>query len=281
MTRYGDAGVADMALHIVGTEEATDPAGSGSWENVPGVGPVPRDEELAARLEPFDSYWQAPDNVEKGYASFATYYKANVLPHVPTDKSSAILIVSCGPGYLVNLLKEQGYTDVLGIESDPAKVEFARKRGLPCETARAFGFLIDKADAYDAIILEQELNHLTYDEMIPFLKLCRRALRSGGVIYAYGLNGANPMVGAENLAHNIDHFNTFAEHSLIQVLELGGFTDIRLLPMKLYVFWTNPLNYIGLAATTLLEFWYKAWFKLYGKNVKILSKKIAATGRKA
>src|SRR5690606_11156665 len=40
---------------------------------------------LAARLEPFDSYWQAPADVDKGYASFARYYEANYLPHLPAD----------------------------------------------------------------------------------------------------------------------------------------------------------------------------------------------------
>ena len=48
----------------------------------------------------------------------------------------SILVVSCGPGYLVNMLREQGYTNVLGIDSDAVKVEHATRRGLPCETAQ-------------------------------------------------------------------------------------------------------------------------------------------------
>ena len=67
---------------------------------------------LAARLEPFDSYWQAPADVEAGYAKFAAYYRANYLPHLPADRAARILVVSCGPGYLVSLLREAGYTDV-------------------------------------------------------------------------------------------------------------------------------------------------------------------------
>ncbi len=43
-----------------------------------------------------------------------------------------------------------------------------------------------------------------------------------------------------------------------------------------YVFWKNPLNYVGLAVTTIYETYCRIMFKLYGKNVKILSKKIAA-----
>src|ERR1700753_591856 len=60
---------------------------------------VGRSERLAARLEPFDSYWQAPKDVEKGFTSFTAYYRANYLGHMPADKSTRILVISCGPGY--------------------------------------------------------------------------------------------------------------------------------------------------------------------------------------
>ena len=99
---------------------------------------------LAAKLEPFDSYWQAPKDIDSGYSSFAAYYRANYLPHLPADKSARILVVSCGPGYLLNVLANCGYQSVVGIDSDPAKVEHGRKRGLPCEVAEAFPYLTGK-----------------------------------------------------------------------------------------------------------------------------------------
>ena len=43
---------------------------------------------LAARLEPFDSYWQAPKDVEKGFTSFTAYYRANYLGHMPPDRQA-------------------------------------------------------------------------------------------------------------------------------------------------------------------------------------------------
>lgn len=235
---------------------------------------------LSARLEPFDSYWQAPADVESGYDSFARYYRHNVLPHLPEDRRARILVVSCGPGYLVALLAERGYERVLGIDSDPAKIEHAVRRGLECRVERAFPFVAARDEEFDVIVCEQELNHLTLDEMVEFLELCRRALRPGGLLYVYGLNAANPLVGAENLAHNVDHFNTFTEYSLEQVLDLAGFVEIRPLPLKLYVFWTNPLNYVGLVVTSCLSLLFRAAYVLYGKDVRIMTKKIAATARK-
>lgn len=234
-------------------------------------------ESLTARTEAFDSYWQAPDDVEEGYEKFYEYYKYNFLPQIPDDKNANILVVSCGPGYLVNLLDDEGYSNVLGIDSDPAKIEYATDRGLNCKAERAFSFLADREEEFDVVICEQELNHLTMDEMVDFLKLCWQSLRPGGKLVVYGLNGANPIVGAENLAHNIDHFSTFTEYSLEQVLESTGFQDIELFPLQLYVFWMNPLNYVGLAATSFLSLLFRIIFILYGKNAKIFSKKIAAS----
>jgi len=233
--------------------------------------------KLAARLEPFDSYWQAPADVEKGYASFTAYYRANYLARMPKDRDARILVVSCGPGYLVKMLRDHGYRNVLGIDSDPAKVEHARRHDLPCETARAFEFLEGRVAAYDVIIPEQELNHLTHEETIDFLKLCREALRPGGEVIVYAMNGANPLVGSENLSHNIDHFYLVTEYSLQQLLEIAGFRNVRVFALKLYVFWKNPLNYVGLAVTAVLEFCMRAVFVLYGKKVKVLSKKVAAS----
>ncbi|HXA92812.1 MAG TPA: class I SAM-dependent methyltransferase [Steroidobacteraceae bacterium] len=233
---------------------------------------------LAARLEPFDSYWQAPKDIEKGYSAFNAYYRANYLSHMPAERSARILVISCGPGYLVNMLRERGYTAVLGIDSDAAKVDYARRKGLPCEVARAFEFLQSKPGQFDVIIPEQELNHLTLNETIEFLRLCRTALRPGGRVVVYAMNGANPFVGSENLAHNIDHFYNVTEYSLEQILTLAGFRDVRVFALKLYVFWTNPLNYVGLAVTSVLELTLRVIFRLYGKKVRVLSKKIAAVG---
>lgn len=241
--------------------------------------PEPR--RLTARLEPFDSYWQAPKDVEQGYKSFNAYYRANYLARLPQERTVSILVVSCGPGYLVNMLRQQGYTNVLGIDSDAVKVAHAQRHGLPCETAHAFEFLEGRAAAYDVIIPEQELNHLTLDETVEFLRLCGQALRNRGQVIVYAMNGANPLVGSENLSHNIDHFYNVTEYSLQQILELSGFNDVRVFGLKIYVFWRNPLNYVGLAVTTVLELAMRVVFILYGKKVRVLSKKIAASAVKS
>jgi len=236
---------------------------------------------LTAEIEPFDSFWEAPEDIEKGYASFTKFYKRNYLKHIPKKKNANILAVSCGPGYFVNLMKKEGYTNVLGIDSDAGKIEFAKKRGLNCEIGRAFNFLADNKDPFDLIFAEQEINHLTKEEITIFFELCWQNLKNYGLLIVHSLNGANPVTGSEALAQNFNHYNTFTEYSLKQVLQYSRFQEIEIFPLKLYIFYENPLNYIGLLLETLYKIFFRFSFMLYGKSNRIFTKKIAAICKKS
>ena len=236
--------------------------------------------ELTAKIEPFDTFWEAPENIEKGYSSFNKFYKRNYLKYLPEDKNASLLVVSCGPGYFLNLLKTEGYGNALGIDSDPEKLRYAKSRALNCESEHAFAFLKTNKKPFDAIFVEQEINHLTKDEIVIFLKLCRDNLKNNGTLIVHSLNGANPITGSEALAQNYDHYNTFTEYSLSQILQYSSFKEIRIFPLNLYVFYENPLNYIGIALDVLLNLFFRLSFLFYGKENKIFSKKIAAICKK-
>ncbi len=236
--------------------------------------------QLSARMERFDSFWEGPDDVERGYKSLGQFYRANYLKHVPANRRARILVISCGPGYFVNLLEQAGYTDVAGIDSDPEKVQHAQRRGLNCRVGTAFEELMAAREPFDAIICEQELNHLTKEEMMAFLELVWDKLTPGGRLVCHGLNGANPIVGAETLAQNFDHFNTFTSYSFRQVLEYCRFTNVRVFGLHLYMFYKNPFNYVAWAVSSILGLIFRALFVLYGKKNKIFTKKIAAVAEK-
>ena len=235
---------------------------------------------LTAIIEPFDSFWEAPENIEKGFDSFAKFYRNNYLKQLPGNRDAKILVISCGYGYFVHLLKSVGYTTVSGIDSDPEKVRISTEKGLNCTVENAFAFLGNPRGSYDVIIAEQEINHLTKEEIIIFLDLCRKSLVMGGTLLVHSLNGANPITGSEALAQNFDHYNTFTEYSLRQILEHTGFGDVNVFPLNLYVFYNNPLNYVALLADRINTLIFRINFLLYGKSNRIFTKKIAAVGKK-
>ena len=238
------------------------------------------DRNLTAQIEPFDTFWEAPENIEKGFDKFAKFYRRNYLRYLPKNKQIKTLVISCGAGYMVNVLKKEGYENVVGIDSDAEKISLAKAHSLNCEVANAFSFLKSGTNLFDLIFAEQEINHLTKDEIKKFLILCHSRLADKGALITHSLNGANPVTGPEALAQNIDHYNTFTEYSLKQALKYAGFSNITVFPLNLYIFYENPVNYIGIAVNMVLNVIFRALFIFYGKDNKLFSKKIAAVCRK-
>ncbi len=238
------------------------------------------DPDLSAQIEPFDSFWEAPEDTEKGFKKFAKFYKRNYFRYVPSNKDQRILVISCGAGYLVELLNKEGYTQVLGIDSDASKIEYAVSHNLNCIAANAFPFLRANRKPFDLIFAEQEINHLTKSEILAFLDLCYQNLKDNGMLFVHSLNGANPITGSEALAQNFDHFNSLTEYSLRQILLYKGFVQIKVFPLNLYIFYENPANYIGLVLDMTLNLFFRLAFVFYGKENKLFSKKIAAAAKK-
>jgi SAM-dependent methyltransferase len=169
---------------------------------------------------------------------------------------------------------------VMGIDSAPEKIKHAVQKGLNCRVERAFEFLQKNKGSFDVIFCEQELNHLTKEEILNFLPLCRNALRENGTLIVHSLNGANPVTGAEALAQNFDHYNTFTEYTMRQVISYADFKDIRVIPLNLYVFYSNPLNYVLLVLSKMYDLFFTFSFMLYGKANRIWTKKIGAVAKK-
>jgi len=238
------------------------------------------DNPCEAKMEPFDSFWEAPDDIERGFKKFAKFYQRNYFRHLQVGPTDRVLVVSCGPGYFLKTLEQNGISNILGIDSDPAKINYAKKKNLNAKEAKATEYLKSNNNKYDVIVLEQEINHLTKDGVLSFLSLCHRNLNVGGRLVVHSLNGANPITGAEALAQNFDHFNTFTEYSLSQILEYCDFHVAHIFPLNLYIFYENPLNYAGLFVDTLLQGLFRLLFVFYGKHNRLFSKKIGAIGIK-
>jgi cyclopropane fatty-acyl-phospholipid synthase-like methyltransferase len=236
--------------------------------------------DLSSKMEPFSSFWEAPNNIEKGYIKFNKFYRRNYLRRLSLKETDRVLSISCGYGYFLSLLNELGVKDAEGIDSDPDKIAYAKKRGFNVKSVDAFEFLEKNNGKYDLIFAEQEINHLAKEEIIHFFLLCKNNLVPNGKLVVHSLNGANPITGSEALAQNFDHQNTFTEYSLKQIFEHTDYKNIRIFPLNLYIFYENPLNIIGIAIDTVLNLIFRVLFIFYGKSNRYFSKKIGAIGHR-
>jgi SAM-dependent methyltransferase len=236
--------------------------------------------EMHALYSPFTTFCEGPANIEKGYKLSTLFHKHNFLRRLPEDKNARILVVSSGVGYFQHSLRQFGYTNVIGVDSDQVKVEYAKAKGFDSMCANCFEFLAGKFEVFDCIFTEQEVNHLKRDEFIEFLSLARKALKQGGRIIITASNSANPFISTEYLGNNIDHYISIAENGLVQYLDLAGLKDIRVFKHNFYVLWHNPLNYVALAVTGCIHLFLRILFVIYGKKNKIFTKRLGAVAFK-
>lgn len=243
------------------------------------VGSSSSSQPFRARHFPWSTFCEGIADIEKGYTYYPRLYKRNFGKHLPDLKSAKILVVSAGPGYFVDYLNQSGYVDVLGIDSDPEKVELARNRSINVIVADAIEYLTKSPDKYDMIILEQEINHLTKDEFLSVLALVKSRLSAGGSVALNAGNYANPITAPDHYGTNLDHFSAWTSLSLEQAYQSSGYSEWSTHPLDNYVLYENPLNYVAKAVTGLISITLRVLFKMYGKDEKIFSKRLVSIAK--
>lgn len=236
--------------------------------------------ELSSKICPYTTFCEGHDNIEKDYGIFYRYYKKNYGKYITDNKNAKILVTSCGYGLFINFLLKEGYSDILGIDSDINKINYAKTRGFNVMKWDSMEMLATLGNKYDMIVCEMELNHLTKQEIIDFLKKIHSMLEKEGVLIVHSLNGANPAIGPDAASQNFDHYTLFTGKSLTQILKYIGYKSIRVYPIDEYIYYKNPLNYIGRIVSDMYHLFFKFNFRMYGKKDSIFTKKVGAVCRK-
>ena len=219
------------------------------------------------------------DNWQRRADRFSLYFEHNISQWLPVDRDARILEIGSGRGYLLNYLRQQGYVLAHGIDACPESIETARQRDLNCECADAFQYLCrtDKGK-WDCIISIEVIEHFTKEDALILTKLIYTKLRPEGRLIFKTDNGYNLMAYSA-LCYDITHEYLFSQQSMKQLFVWSGFNlaNIEIKGSFSWVFWKNPLNYIGLSVETALNLFTKLLHRLYGRNTTtIFTKSILA-----
>ena len=156
-------------------------------------------------------------------------FHRRLAPLLPPARDARLLDLGCGYGEFLYYLQRQGYAQTRGIDLDPAQVEVARRLGVRnVQRAEARAFLAANGD-FDCIAALDVLEHFPQDDVLPLLKLVRRALRPGGRLLCQVPNLAafhTPLFFMD-----FTHRTPFTAPSLKQALEMAGFANVRVYPM--------------------------------------------------
>jgi len=235
---------------------------------------------LTGEMNPWTTFCEGRPDLEGARSYYDRLYRRNYGRLLPEDKRAEILVTSAGIGYFVKFLNDLGYQNVLGIDSDLKKIEYARQSPVPVRVERenTFDFLEDTDRRFDLIVAEQEVNHLTKRELVIFLIRARARLKPGGHVIFNSTNYANPFTAIDHWAHNFNHYTGYTDNSVVQILDYCGFGEAKCLPIDNYVFYTNPLNWVAKLFTGLVSLGTWALYKLYGKDAYVFTKRMIAVG---
>jgi SAM-dependent methyltransferase len=181
-----------------------------------------------------DSQFQAPKifseaKLRQSVEKYIGYEKI-----LPRDRNAKILDIGCGAGYFLHFLREKGYQNIRGIDLSQQMVGICNANFLDIQAEVADGASYLKAHerSFDVIVANDVLEHVPKDRTVGFVKSAYRALMDNGKLLIKVPNLGNPF--AVRLRYmDFTHEIGFTEQSLSQVLWLGGFRRINILPFPL------------------------------------------------
>lgn len=168
-----------------------------------------------------------PDRFE----SYERHYLSSYLPLLPPDKNARILDVGCGLGFFLYFLKRQGYVNHNGIDIGKEQIDFCSREVTEHVeiVADTRSYLALHRSTYDAIVINDVLEHLADDELLPILEATRGALSIDGKLIVSVPNAAC-LTSLATLYGDMTHRRLFTEGSLTQLLLCAGFSRVQILP---------------------------------------------------
>jgi SAM-dependent methyltransferase len=199
------------------------------------------------------------------------------------DKQAPILDIGCGFGDFLAYLEQQGYSNLRGVEIDPARVEASRRQTHAAidETQDLEAYLRRLPDRFALITLKSVIAHFPREAAVANLRAMHDILAPGGLLIVETFN-ASRWTGPYVLYNDITHCWAYTEYSLRQILETAGFTVLALdgerLPARRLS--TRVLRGLQWLWATVLKAVYVVE-RGVGRNPTILTKYLVAVCEKA
>jgi SAM-dependent methyltransferase len=171
---------------------------------------------------------QDPDALRYRFERSAQWYACRLRKHLPIDRRVACLDIPCGSGNFLYFLRRYGYVDVVGYDNDARQIDRASALGLPAVRRDALEILAEEGRTYSLISSLDFVEHLSRDEALRFVGLCRERLVPGGVLVLRTPAADGPF-GAHDAWNDLTHRWVMTSGVLKVILEMSGFERVTVL----------------------------------------------------
>jgi len=171
----------------------------------------------------------------------ADYYKPWMKA---VSKDAKILDCGCGFGHQLYALELMGFRNLFGIEMTLDSYELA-KRELKYSDIKhidAFEYLPKHIDEFDVIILNDVLEHIPRDNVLKIMNHLNDSLKPGGIL-CIRVPNMSSLLSSYSMYMDFTHLVGYTEFSVMQLLEMTGFWNHKLISSSLKLQWKpkNPI----------------------------------------
>ncbi len=145
-----------------------------------------------------------------------------------------VLDLGTGTGAVTAWLSKKPGIVATGVDSSVTQIEQAKKLFPDCSFKKADGltYLLENPNQFDAIICNDVVEHLpTLEITLDFLSAAQHALKPGGWFFCRVPNAAS-LIGMHSLFADLTHYRLYSSNTLLQSLNLTGFIDVRVEPVR-------------------------------------------------
>jgi SAM-dependent methyltransferase len=157
------------------------------------------------------------------------YRKFWLYPRIASHVRGETLDIGCGVG---KFLRHRPGT--LGVDVNPAIVEFCRAQGLPVTLMEPDRLPFENA-RFDALVLDNVLEHIVDPQ--PLLKEMHRVLKPRGRVVV-------GVPGRKGYAHDPDHKRFYDERDLRATVERAGFRTLKVFYVPVRLQWLDERLWI-------------------------------------
>ncbi len=172
----------------------------------------------------YTHYYQRyhPDTPEHRRA-MVQYCNRVLAPFLPVSKDAHVLDIGSGGGFALLALREAGFQNIEGVESDEGQANRCRKLDLHVRKIDdTIAFLESVKSDYSLVLLFDVLEHFPREQQLLMLQAIHAALKPGGRLVCTVPN-ANSTLAARWRYNDWTHHTSYTEISLDFLLHHAGF----------------------------------------------------------